>query len=97
MKPLIISTLIPAETRAHIVRLSCIPLESGVLHLSGITLRMLGGCIEETVIPLERYLTNELKFTPEKKLRKQSDQDRAGKKKLDFIETKKKRESLVEK
>ena len=92
-----ISTLIPAETRAHIVRLSCIPLEPGVLNLSGITLRMLGGCIEETVTPLERYLSNGNKFTADKKLRKQSDQDRAGKKILEFMDSMKRNDLPIEK
>lgn len=98
-KPLAISTLIPAETRAHTVRLSCVPLEAGVLNLSGIMLRMLGGCIEETVIPLERHLQNQAKFTAERKLRKQSDQDRAGKMPIEFIspDRAKKQESVSEK
>jgi hypothetical protein len=46
---------------------------------------MLGGCIEETVIPLERHLQNQAKFSAERKLKRQTDQDRAGKKPIQFI------------
>ena len=60
---------------------------------------MLGGCIEETVIPLERHLQNQTKFTADRKLRKQTDQDRAGKKHIEFIspDRAKKQDPLSEK
>lgn len=89
-KPLAISTLIPAETRAHTVRLSCVPKESGVLNLSGITIRMLGGCIEEKFEPLQRYLKDTEKFTSDGRYKTQTEQDRAGKKRLEFQSSPKK-------
>jgi hypothetical protein len=74
-KPLAISTLIPAETRSHTVRLSCVPNGPGVLELSSVKLRMLGGCVEETVLPLNRHLKDFKKFTPLGAFKKQNKKD----------------------
>jgi hypothetical protein len=91
IKPLSISTLIPAETRQHTVRLSFLPLEAEEILLNGIQLRMLGGCVEERLYPLERYLKDPKKLLPSGALKKQTDQERFGKGALEFISEKKKK------
>lgn len=84
-KALAISTLIPAENRSHTVRLSCVPNLPGVLELTSVKLRMLGGCVEEVVLPLQRHLKN-IKKNPSGILKKQSEQERFGKSPLQFVD-----------
>ncbi|KAJ3364329.1 hypothetical protein HDU91_002647 [Kappamyces sp. JEL0680] len=86
-KPLSISTMIPAETNSHVVRLSCVPLQTGMLSIKGITLRMLGGCIEETLYPLQRYQKDPKRFNSKGQIKRQTDQERFGKRTVDFIST----------
>ncbi|KAJ3273986.1 hypothetical protein HDV01_003656 [Terramyces sp. JEL0728] len=86
-KPVTISTLIPAETKSHVVRLCCVPSEPGKLEVTGIDVKMLGGCIEETLHPLQQFLGNPEKYTKDGKLKKQKEQDRFGKKELAFLST----------
>jgi citrate lyase gamma subunit len=40
---------VPAESKAHIVRVSGIAKQSGTITIDGIVVRMLGGAIEETI------------------------------------------------
>ncbi len=84
-KPLSVSTLIPAETSSLVVRLSCIPQKEGILNLTGVKIRMMSGSVEEFILPLQRHLSNLKKFSSDGKLKRQSDQDRFGKKPLEFI------------
>lgn len=82
-KPLSVSTLIPAETSAHVVRLTCIPIEPGELQLTGVSLKMFGGCVDETIYPIQRHLQNP-KIYNQGQLIKQTEQQRFGKKELEF-------------
>ncbi|KAI8896985.1 TRAPP II complex [Globomyces pollinis-pini] len=82
-----IATNIPAETRSHIVRLSFIPLEPGIFQMLGVELRMLGGCIEQTIYPLQQYLGSK-NFDKNGKYAKQTDMVRFGKKPLNFMDDK---------
>ncbi|KAJ3259683.1 hypothetical protein HK103_001944 [Boothiomyces macroporosus] len=92
-KPMTISTLIPAETKAHVVRLCCIPSEAGKLDITGIDVKMLGGCIEETLHPLQQFLADTKKYTKDGKLKKQREQERFGKKELSFVSKSQKKEA----
>jgi hypothetical protein len=78
-KPSSISTLIPAEAISYTVRLLCVPNEAGVVDLEGVTVRMIGGCLEEFIIPLEQYKSDTTLFTKEGLLRKQLEQQKYGK------------------
>ncbi|KAJ3313765.1 hypothetical protein HDV04_001569 [Boothiomyces sp. JEL0838] len=96
-KPMTISTLIPAETKAHVVRLCCIPSEVGKLDITGIDVKMLGGCIEETLHPLQQFLADTKKYTKDGKLKKQREQERFGKKELSFVSAKNQKKEAQEK
>lgn len=52
--PNFISTIIPAEAKNHVVRLSGIPKQTGELVIDGIVVRMLGGSIEEVIHQFEK-------------------------------------------
>ena len=51
-KPTSISVSVPATSRAHTVRLSGTVLEAGMLNVLGCRVKMLGGCIEEEISPM---------------------------------------------
>jgi hypothetical protein len=68
--------MIPAETESHTVRLMCVPIEKGELQIEGVLIRMLGGCLEETIVPLQRYLNDTKLFTKNGKLRMQTEKAR---------------------
>ena len=77
------SIVVPATTRAHTVRLSGTPLESGTLQIHGCHVRMLGGCIEEDIVPVKRLLASSI--TKDGKRKKQTEKERLyGRQQLSF-------------
>ena len=84
-KPVGIATSVPAYSRTHNVRLSGVPLESGLLHIHGCVVRMLGGCLEEEVLPVRRSLDDPKRRTKDGKRKHQDEPSRFGKKSLEFI------------
>ncbi|KAL2915792.1 hypothetical protein HK105_204739 [Polyrhizophydium stewartii] len=80
-----IATVVPPETRSHTVRLSGVPLGSGTLHIHGCLVRILGGCIEEHVMPVRRSLDIPRMRTKDGKRHKQDDRSRFGKRKIEFM------------
>jgi tetratricopeptide (TPR) repeat protein len=77
-KPSSISTLIPAESTSHTVRLLCVPNAEGVVEITGVTARMIGGCLEEFLVPLEQYKSDPTLFTKDGVFRKQLEQQKYG-------------------
>lgn len=76
--------IIPAATRAHIVRLSGIAQEVGKLNIHGCHIRMLGGCIEEDIVHISELLRPFR--SKDGKHRKQTPKERIyGKHRLEFI------------
>lgn len=78
LKALNVAAMIPAESKLHTIRLSCVPTSAGSLSLTGLDLKMLGGCIEENIQPLQRYLSNLTYFGVDGKVVQQSEQERFG-------------------
>ncbi|KAH6576807.1 hypothetical protein BASA62_001258 [Batrachochytrium salamandrivorans] len=81
-----ISTRILAEARVHSIRLTGTPLEAGTLNIHGVTMRMLGGCIEDRIYPVHRSLDDPKLCTKDGKKPNQEDRHRAGKKTLEFLD-----------
>ncbi|KAI8803231.1 transport protein Trs120 or TRAPPC9 TRAPP II complex subunit-domain-containing protein [Cladochytrium replicatum] len=68
---------VPAESRLHVIRLSGVPQESGTLQVHGITVRMLGGCVQEDIVPIKhRKQVDAKKNEKDGKRRKQDDRER---------------------
>ncbi|KAJ3057699.1 hypothetical protein HK102_010923, partial [Quaeritorhiza haematococci] len=51
-KPFATSTLIPADSRTHTIRLSGLPLQSGTLNVHGVSVRLFGGVVMEDIQPM---------------------------------------------
>ncbi|KAI9101236.1 transport protein Trs120 or TRAPPC9 TRAPP II complex subunit-domain-containing protein [Phlyctochytrium arcticum] len=83
-KPVPVTIVIPAESRAFSVRLSGTPQEAGTLNVRGCKVRMFGGVVEEEVLPLLRLQQDPRKRTKEGTRRRQDERDRFGKRNLDF-------------
>lgn len=79
------TTLIPANSRAHTLRLSIVPLSEGKLEIDGVKMRMIGGCIEEVLIPLRKHHGYTRMVGKDGAIVKQSQQELYGKRILKFI------------
>ncbi|KAJ3384042.1 hypothetical protein HDU92_003791 [Lobulomyces angularis] len=73
------STIVEGGSRNQIVKVSGVPLESGVLRIHGCTVRMFGGSVEENIDPVSKFLDDPTKSSKDGKKRKQNDRERVGK------------------
>ncbi|KAJ3210402.1 hypothetical protein HDU67_005353 [Dinochytrium kinnereticum] len=74
------TTIIPAETRSHVIRLSGIPRSTGTLHIHGCKVRLFGGCVEEMVQPVQKALDDPKRRTKDGRRKRQEERERFGKK-----------------
>ncbi|KAJ3026247.1 hypothetical protein HK097_006499, partial [Rhizophlyctis rosea] len=83
--PTPLSTLIPAKSRAHTVRVSLTPHTSGTLTVHGIYIRLFNSCIEEYIRPIKRVVKDKKGALKEVFVAKQSERERFGKEKVEFL------------
>ncbi|KAJ3404106.1 hypothetical protein HDV05_007358 [Chytridiales sp. JEL 0842] len=82
-EPIPTSLKIPAATRSYKLRLSGIPHSNGFLKIHGCIVRLFGGCLEETIFPIQKALESPTKARDKDgKRRKQEERERFGKKAL---------------
>ncbi|KAI8929144.1 transport protein Trs120 or TRAPPC9 TRAPP II complex subunit-domain-containing protein [Entophlyctis helioformis] len=84
-----ISTLVPAGARAHVVRLAGLPTGDGELHVHGVSVRSVGGCIAEDVAPVWSGLVGQpggrRRVGKDGRRVKQNDRGRYGKRVIEFL------------
>ncbi|KAI8854876.1 transport protein Trs120 or TRAPPC9 TRAPP II complex subunit-domain-containing protein [Chytridium lagenaria] len=74
------TTVIPAEARSHVIRLSGIPRSTGTLHVHGCVVRLFGGCVEEIIQPVQKALDDPKRRTKDGRRKRQEERERFGKK-----------------
>ncbi|KAJ3352563.1 hypothetical protein HDU83_007870 [Entophlyctis luteolus] len=80
------SSVIPAFSRAHRVRVCGIPLSPGALKIHGVTVRMFGGCLEEEIFPVKKVLDDKSRKTKDGKRKKPDERELFGKHSLKSVE-----------